>query len=66
MPPPLPAGTITALAVMVPVGAFKVDVAGCGCPAGHVLSTQSAGPRGTAVKLNEYAFALAEISQEPR
>jgi hypothetical protein len=33
--PPVPAGTMAALAVVVPVGAFKVDEPGCFCPVGN-------------------------------
>lgn len=35
--PLVPAGTIAALAVTVPVGALRVDTTGCVCPAGHVV-----------------------------
>ena len=46
------AGTMAALATIVPVGAFKVDTSGCVCPAGHVLRNPS-GPDGTTVMFSE-------------
>src|SRR5208337_1098522 len=33
----VPAGTIAALAVVTPVGAFSVDTRGCDCPNGHTV-----------------------------
>jgi hypothetical protein len=50
--PPVPAGTIAAFAVIVPVSAFSVDTNGCVCPAGQTLKYPS-GPCGIAVKFSE-------------
>src|SRR5271155_1863606 len=56
--PLVPAGTITALATTVPVGAFSDATTGCDCPAGQAVMYPS-GPFGTAAKLSEYACAVA-------
>ena len=46
--PLVPAGTMAAFAVTVPVGAFRVETRGCVCPAGHVVRKLSF-PLGTEV-----------------
>ena len=51
-PPPDPAGTMAALAAMVPVGSFSVETSGCGRPVGQVVRNPNV-PEGTAVKLSE-------------
>jgi hypothetical protein len=62
--PPEPAGTIAALAVMAPVGAFSVDTTGSVSPAGHAVN-QLSDPCGTTVKFSEYACAVEGTLQEP-
>ena len=52
MAPFVPAGTIAALATIVPVSAFKVDTNGLGCPVGHAARNPK-GPLGTTAKFNE-------------
>src|ERR1022692_99160 len=52
MEPMVPAGTMAALAVTVPVIAFKLEACGFACPVGHVVRYPS-GPPGTAVKFSE-------------
>src|SRR5581483_9929234 len=54
--PPAPAGTIAALASTLPSVEFSVETFGYGCPAGHTERKGSV-PKGTAVKLSEYATA---------
>jgi hypothetical protein len=61
--PPVPAGTIAAFAVTVPVRAFSVETRGCACPTGHTLRYPSE-PWGIAVKFSEYACALGGMPQE--
>src|SRR5690242_12245601 len=62
MSPPVPAGTMAALAVLVPVGALSVDTPGRAWPAGHVVTYPSGLPRcGSAVMLKEYACAALGI-----
>jgi hypothetical protein len=50
--PFVPADTMAALAVTAPVGAFRVETSGCGCPVGHVVRNLRA-PLGTEVKFRE-------------
>ena len=35
--PPVPAGTMAALATIVPVGLFRVETMGCGTPTGQTV-----------------------------
>lgn len=59
-----PAGTMAALATIVPVGSFKVETTGFDCPVGHTVKyPRGCPPMGTAVKLNEYASAELGMSQ---
>src|SRR3982751_6051692 len=60
--PPLPAGTMAALAVTVPVSAFRDATVGCACPLAHAV-TYPSGPFGMAAKLSEYACADAGMPQ---
>jgi hypothetical protein len=57
-----PAGTIAALEVTAPVGAFSVETIGWGDPAGHVVRYPT-GALGTTVMFKAYASALAGIPQ---
>jgi len=50
--PFVPAGTIAALAVTVPVVELKFAVPGCVCPVGHAVTNPS-GPCGTTARLSE-------------
>jgi hypothetical protein len=50
--PPLPAGTMAALATILPSNEFKVDTFGCVEPAGHAVRYWS-GPCGTTVMFSE-------------
>src|SRR5437667_9658864 len=54
--PPVPAGTMAALASTVPSNEFSVEATGCACPAGQAV-THLSGPCGTTVTLSEYAAA---------
>ena len=56
----MPAGTIAMLEVIVPVGAFSVEVRGCADPAGQALRNPRV-PEGTTVIFNAYACAVAGI-----
>ena len=58
MEPAVPAGTMTALAVTVPVSAFRLEASGMVCPVGQAV-TYPSGPGGTAAKFSEYACAVA-------
>src|SRR5437016_3759838 len=60
--PLVPAGTMTAFAVIAPVGALSVDDPGCGDPAGHALRKPST-PDGTTVIFVAYAWAPAGTPQ---
>ena len=62
MLPLVPAGTMAAFAVTVPVTAFNVETARLHCPAGHAVRKPRM-PGGIAVKFNEYACAVAGIPQ---
>src|SRR5215831_19322890 len=55
--PPVPAGTIAALATIVPVGLFSVETVGICCGGGQIVRKPSRLPAGlgTTVTLNEYA-----------
>ena len=53
---------MAALAVMAPVGAFRVEDPGWGDPAGHALRNPS-GPEGTTVMFMAYACAVAGMPQ---
>src|SRR5690348_4526560 len=55
---------MAAFAITEPSCEFSVDTSGCACPAGHTLRKFSGPPRGTTVKLSEYAAALAGTPQE--
>src|SRR6185295_2274925 len=57
MPPPVPAGTIAALAVTLPSKAFNVETLGGAPPAGHSVRKLSI-PGGTTVAFSEYACAV--------
>src|SRR5438309_1851090 len=61
MDPLAPAGTIAALAMAFPSGAFRVDTSGRGIPVGHSVRKPRPVGRGTTVALNEYAFAMVGI-----
>src|SRR5579859_4610692 len=52
MLPFVPAGTMAALATIVPVVAFSVETRGCVCPVGQVVRYPNA-PCGTAVMFSE-------------
>src|SRR5260370_28887585 len=60
--PPVPAGTMAALALMRPSSEFSVEARGCGCPLGHMVRYPR-DPWGTTVTFREYAAALAGILQ---
>src|SRR5580658_6692435 len=60
--PLAPAGTIAALALILPSEELRVETAGCGCPDGHTERNPS-GPKGTTVRFSEYAAAFAGIPQ---
>jgi len=62
MLPLVPAGTMAAFAVTVPVTAFNVETVGCDCPAGHAVRKPRM-PGGIAVKFREYACAVDGIPQ---
>src|ERR1041384_3570312 len=62
MAPPVPAGTLAALALIRPSMEFRVDTGGCGCPEGQTERNPS-GPSGTTVRFSEYASALAGMLQ---
>src|ERR1019366_7407043 len=55
MAPCVPEGTRAALAVIVPVSAFKVETSGFGCPVGHTVMSPS-GPGGVAANFREEAI----------
>ena len=52
MAPLVPADTMAALAVIAPVGAFKLEASGRACPVGHAVRYPSE-PLGTAAKFSE-------------
>src|SRR5947209_5039177 len=60
--PVVPAGTITAFALVRPSVEFRVETVGCACPVGHKVS-QLSGPCGTTVRFREYATAVLGIPQ---
>src|SRR5262245_59648040 len=62
--PSVPAGTSAAFATTTPLGSFRVDTMGCGCPVGHAVN-QPSGPPGTTVTLSEYAAAVGGSAQVP-
>jgi hypothetical protein len=51
-PPPLPAATMAALALIRPSNEFKLAVRGCGCPVGHSVKYPK-GPMGTTATFKE-------------
>src|SRR5580704_2743010 len=57
-----PAGTMAALALILPSEEFRVETEGCDCPAAHTERNPS-GPKGTTVRFREYAAAFAGIPQ---
>ncbi len=61
--PPLPAGTMAALAVTTPVEELSVETTGCACPVGHTVRNPRP-PCGTAVMLSEYAWAVDGMPHE--
>src|ERR1039458_5594400 len=63
-PPPLPAATMAALALIRPSSEFKVAVRGCDCPVGHTVRYPK-GPIGTTETFNEKAMAPRGIQQLP-
>src|ERR1039457_5058002 len=58
MDPPVPAGTMAALATIVPVRSFSVEASGRVCKVGQVVRKPT-GAGATAVKFSEYACAVA-------
>src|SRR5260370_1375616 len=60
--PPVPAGTMAALALMRPSNEFSVEARGCGCPLGHMVRYPR-DPWGTTVTFREYADALEGTPQ---
>ncbi len=52
MPPPIPAGTIAALATIPPLGALSVETFRFDCPSGQT-DRKFKGPKVTAVKFSE-------------
>src|ERR1035438_7072210 len=63
-PPPLPAATMAALALIRPSSEFKVAVRGCDCPVGHTVRYPK-GPIGTTETLSEKAMAPRGTRQVP-
>src|SRR5271165_13099 len=57
-----PAGTMAALALILPSGEFSVETPGCDCPAGQMVRYPSE-PCGTTVTLSEYAVAVEGMPQ---
>src|SRR4051794_39503480 len=62
--PFVPAATMAALALILPSVEFRVETVGWAWPAGQTERKPN-GPRGTTVRLSEYARALAGMLQGP-